>query len=506
MSNRYLERAEIEGRFAESANKHFGSHHSLVLSSGSFAYAGAVKGKSDLDVMTVFNDDIEDVEKMDLLEMIRGFASDYHTIHRDFGYKPDSAFPGEYITHANTEDAIAGRGFHTSSDSQLFLPTASTEFYQEDPENYFRAWRSMLAFSRRLSGDADQFQETKLRAWETIVQYLLTQFEEEQIDVDTILSILTSQEDKWQGVGVTNKCLTFSDEERLYIEQVLLRLKLQGILNQAEDRYEISRSKVMDWQSELADAIQSGDIRQSAFLLTQDDEEELTASTSNESAAVTISREQPLLETERYSASPMQNRYLGDCMQVVYSANENEQQENSLTDGNIIILCKTTVDPLQVASGTGKLFGPEHFEGSDVLLRISSACVHGSLGDTECDCHPDTTSALSTIGDNECGVFIYMPQDALGRGLRDKLRDHRLTYGVDRHGLPIAPLSSEQSMSAMYPEGYDIRSYHVLQSVLSDLGLNDIDFVFMGKNERKIQQVQTETGIRVASTMDWKRD
>jgi len=502
MNERITERAEIEERFAESVQTHFGNHLSLALSSGSFAYAGATKGKSDLDIMTVLRDGIRDVPRKELLEMIQGFSRDYVAIHRQYDYAPDDVFPGEYITEANVEDAIAGRGFH-ATESGIYLPPASNEYYLEDPERYFRAWRSMLAFSKHIAGEEEKFDETKIRAWESIVLYLLSQMDEEEVSAERIMDILTGNEDKWQSVGVTQKCLTFREDEIAYVERTLVRLKMRGLLSADAPSYGIATEEVQTWSSALASDLQSGNLQRSAFLLNKDNETELTAFTKTLLAPAEV-QSKIRLETERYSASPMKNRYLGDCIQVVYTATQEEQERDSLTDEHIIIFVKAKKDPIGATAESGKLFGKEHFKEEEVLLRISSACVHGSLGDMDCTCHEDTVAALQTIQEKGCGVFVYMPQDALGRGLRDKVRDHRLTYGVSEEGEKVEPLSTEESMAAMYPEGYDIRNFTVLRTVFEELGLSEVEFVFLGKNEQKINKIRAETGISIASTMHWK--
>lgn len=501
MSDHLTERAEIEERFADASTRHFGERAAFVISSGSFAYAGAEKGRSDLDVMTVFKSDVYQMSRSELADIMSGFIEDYIKIHKEYGYRPDPSFPGEYITEANVEDAIAGRGFH-ASDTGLFLPPASNEYYLEDPNRYYRAWLSMLAFSRRLHGDKNKFEEIKLRAWESIMLFLLSQFDEKKIDTNKVLRILTGQEDKWQGVGVTKKCVTFPDEERLYVEQTLVRLNVRGILgSNRSGKYAIDKARIGAWSSAVSEALRANQLHRSAFLLSKEDELSLAGF-----AGLLIDEEKPqaslALETERYSASPMKNRFLGDCTQIVYTADKDDQKRDGLTDPNILIFVKTTENPLGVKSENGKLFSKDHFKGAEILLRVSSACLHGSLGDTECNCYQESLNALSAIGTNGCGIFVYMPQDALGRGLRDKVRDHRLLYGVNESGQSISPMTVEESLSTLHPEGYDVRGYSTLRRAFEELGLADLDFTFLGENEKKVHQIRSETGFSIVKVMN----
>ncbi|HLC76562.1 MAG TPA: hypothetical protein VJB82_05645 [Candidatus Peribacterales bacterium] len=502
MKEHLTERAEIEEKFAESSAKHFGNYASLVISSGSFAYGGATKDKSDLDVMTVLSPDIAEMPPTETIQMIQSFVRDYIALHKEYGYRPDVVFPGEYITEANAEDAIAGRGFHVS-ESGLYLPPASDEYYLGDRERNYRAWRSMLAFSRRLSGDEEKFHELKLRAWETIILFLLSQSDEDSTGSVTILDALTSQDDKWQSVGVTNKWLTFREDESSYIEQTLVRLKARNILDAQGVQYGLKKEQITSWCESVSQALRTGQLQRSPFLLSTENERELTQFATETERSLAQSPTL-VLETEKYSVSPMKNRYLGDCTQIVFTAGKEEQERDGLTDENVIIFVKMAKDPLQTRAQSGKLFGKEHFEGSSVLLRIASSCVHGSLGDMECSCYEDTVDALKKIAAHGSGVFVYMPQDSLGRGPRDKVRDHRLIYGVDEQGRKTEPMSVEQSLSSVHPEGYDIRQYTTLRQVFEELGFGDVEFILLGGNAEKIEKIRTDTGIAIASTMSWK--
>lgn len=215
-----------------------------------------------------------------------------------------------------------------------------------------------------------------------------------------------------------------------------------------------------------------------------------------------IERKSVKLETPEYSAGPLYNRYMGKCLQVVFTVDERAVAENALTHRDVLILVKTAVDPIESPSDNGVLFEEKHFNfRDDVPLRISSACLHGSLGDTDCLCHQETIAYMEQIREHGYGVFVYMPQDSQGRGLRDKVRDHRLIHGVDEQGHKIEPVSAEESLRILYPEGYDIRRYEVLREIFSKLGLADIRFRYLGEGEEKRRQVVEETRLLIGSAL-----
>lgn len=498
-SGSYLERAEIEGRFSDSAKRNFGDKLSLLISSGSFAYLGAQKGKSDLDVMAVLKDEIYRTPRKEVIEMIAGFVADYHRVHKDYEYSADEVFPGEYITESNAEDALLGRGMHTN-DGRLYLPPASNAYYLSNQEHYYRAWQSQLAFSRRIDGDASKFLETKLRAWELIIKFIVSNADGANIDPASILRYLTNQEDKWSGVGVTKKCVTFAEDELPFVEQAFQRLRVQELLLGDEKAYKVNVPAMNEWRLHVTGLIGSGALKRSAFLTNQDDETEIT-STATGKIRASVDAITLQLENPKFSVAPMKNAFLGECIQIVYSATAEEETRDGMTDSDIIILIKSGKNPLSNVSSNGKLISKDHFGTGKILMRVSSACTHGFLGDAECSCRADTEDALREIAKNGAGVFIYMPQDAQGRGLRDKVRDHRLIYGVDRFGKPIPARTMDESMAVIHPEGYDIRNYHVLRGVLTDLGLDELDFTFIGNNHEKLRKIQAETGMRISSTI-----
>ncbi len=490
---------QIEDKFAEAATRNFRSNLIFLISSGSFAYRGATKGKSDLDVMAVLDDNVRQMPQVDLHNMTRGFIRDYVAIHQEYDYALDNVFPGEYVTPDNVDDAIAGRGISVSPEGRLYLPKASNQYYLGNQENYYRAWRSMLAFSKKLAGNENRFQQAKLGAWGTIIKYLIGSHDLKEVSSNSLLKLLTSQEDKWESVGVTNKYLTFCEDEREYIERVLVRLKIEGILKFAENGYEVDSGSLATWQNNLAKQIRSGGIATSDFLFSDKDDEEFAGYTK-EAKRLESGTNRGKFETRRYSAAPMINRHLGECIQVVYSADGEECEKNGLTDRNILIFVKTPTRKEKRVNG--KLFDGKMFEGSEVLLRISSSCLHGSLGDTECPCYDDTINALEEIKQNESGIFIYMPQDSQGRGLRDKVRDHRHIYGVDENGNDIEPKDLEESMSEVHPEGYDIRHYHIIAKILENLGLSGMNFTLLGTNKEKVEKLKKEAGIAITRTKE----
>lgn len=207
------------------------------------------------------------------------------------------------------------------------------------------------------------------------------------------------------------------------------------------------------------------------------------------------------VETRNYSAAPFESVYMGHCTQIAYRVSPEVQAENGFTNPDVFILIKTPIDPFLSPATSGMLFDKNHFEGvgdvNKIPLRISSACLPGSLGDTECSCHVETVDFLKQIKDIGVGVFVYLPQEAQGRGLRDKVRDHRLIYGVDNEGNLIPPVSQEEALRQVHSEGYDIRRYYVLRTIFEELGLSNLKFQNLGNDGLKRLEIVDQTGLNI---------
>ena len=494
------EQRKIEEKFAAAATQSFGQHCDFMVASGSFAYGGARKGISDLDTLLVFDEGIKNIPKPDKVAMAIDYGKRYFDIHKEHGYCPDLHFPGEYITRANVADALAGRGFEPSEDGLLYLPKASDQYYLADTERYFRAWRSMLTFGKLIAGSQSDYFDTKLTGWEIVILYILQNFNGTEIDSEQILDILTKGQDKWQGVGVTQRYLTFREDERIFIEQALMRLRLKNVLSgNVNKSFSFSRDCILEAARHISTSVSDGSVKKSGLFLDKVDSEIVSEIVREHAAKSERRYSTGLLERQNYSVSPMRNVHLGDCIQVVYTANDNDVEENGLTSKEIVVLVKIPEGLQKKGTGTEKPFGNHNFPDEEIPLRISSACLHGSLGDSECNCYPETIDYLRQIADTGYGVFVYLPQDALGRGLRDKVRDHRLIYGVDENGHRTNPLTVEESLFALHPEGYDVRHFSILRKVFQELGLDGCKFRILGHNIAKIDTIQSETNLQIVN-------
>ena len=266
----------ISAEFVVSIVRHFREYVKFIITSGTFAYGGATKGKSDVDILVVCEDEIAELSRQNLSARLRAFIGDYVEIHRRYDYCPDTTFPGEYIMASNVEDALAGRGFHVTEEGALHLPMASDQYYMQDAERWYRAWRSSLAFGKRLYGNEEEFVEVKNQAWEIIILYVLLQSNLSSIDRVALFGAMIDPKNKWNGIGITEKYRTFREDERIYVESALIRLSVNGFLFlSGNGAYMPNMRRIKEWERDTVTKMTNGSIKKAPFLITLEEAQEL---------------------------------------------------------------------------------------------------------------------------------------------------------------------------------------------------------------------------------------
>lgn len=269
MRNYELDRGltpQIRDRIKSAVMRNFGNDYVYAATSGSIIFGGVIPHQSDIDMLVVLRDSVRSKPKQELLSQARGFVNDYLNIHLDFEFEPDTTFPGEYITQAQVEDAVAGRGYHVGQENQLFLPQASEAYYLEDPEHWYRSWLSMTAYGEFISGDRTAFLRNKQRAWNTLILFNSLRLNK-PISANSMIDYLSTPADKWAGSGISERYLTFREHELPFTQRALEDLSVLGYFTANDGNFTPNTDRIAEWHAKTVQLIKDKSIRKADLLI-----------------------------------------------------------------------------------------------------------------------------------------------------------------------------------------------------------------------------------------------
>lgn len=267
----------IRQEFEQAAVRAFNSELRYIFFSGSVAYGGGIQQRSDIDVALVLSNTHSTQSREHRLKQYLAFGQQYSRIHSEHSFVPDELFPGEFLTQGLIDDAISGRGFSVQND-ELFLPEASVAYYLTDTEHWFRAWLSMTAFSVFGSGSYEDFQHNKTRAWKSVILYLASSTLISELNVESIIELLTNEANKWIGFGVTKNYKLFETFESPYISEALAQLAAEGYaFPDRNARYRPVETRIQAWKRSVISKLLDGSIRHNSLLTNLADTQTIAA-------------------------------------------------------------------------------------------------------------------------------------------------------------------------------------------------------------------------------------
>lgn len=146
----------------------------------------------------------------------------------------------------------------------------------------------------------------------------------------------------------------------------------------------------------------------------------------------------------------------------------------------------------QVVGFTNNKDGKDHaafvhgdvVDQEDVPIRMHSECLTGdAIGSLRCDCRDQLEAALTSLGQMDRGILLYLRQEGRGIGLTNKIRAYQLQdQGLDtveaNHALGFRDDERDYSIAAHMLHSLRVKSVALMTNNpnklkgLEDLGIN----------------------------------
>ncbi len=149
-------------------------------------------------------------------------------------------------------------------------------------------------------------------------------------------------------------------------------------------------------------------------------------------------------------------------------------------DFNVIVFKNSVDNKEHLAIVRGVVQG-----GEAVPMRVHSECLTGDVfGSLRCDCRDQLEFTLRSLGQQECGVLVYLRQEGRGIGLGNKIR----AYSLQEKGFDTYEANQHLGFDD------DLRDYRIAALIVQALKIESVGLVT--NNPKKISGLE-ENGIKV---------
>jgi GTP cyclohydrolase II len=202
------------------------------------------------------------------------------------------------------------------------------------------------------------------------------------------------------------------------------------------------------------------------------------------------------------------NSLFGDnVISICYKASDEEIKINRLTSRYALIFIKNKSFNNLDFSATNidrKKIIKDAFAGQSIFLRVQSECMLGMYGDFHCDCEAQRQESIKIIKERD-GVYIHLPQEALGYGIEYKFSELELQVsGRTQDGAFVGYKDKEEAQKYLmhHDEFQDLRKYNIVPNILKAIGLEKNKFVLITDSQRKLNEIEC-LGIKVEKYKDY---
>jgi hypothetical protein len=199
-----------------------------VFLAGSSLY-GADKVTSDIDLNFVFNDNFFENKELAITKIKALIKSIYLPLHKKLQRRPDTIYPGEYISVSQIIASIEGAGFSVSDDKLTMVNTTS-DYWETNERTWYRAWFGAIAFSQEISTGSTKYIKHKSIAQAGCIVYLISNHKDliEKFTINEIINRMYNYNDKKKSpFGLTK---TYTKFKQLHIQSITNTIEMNNKL------------------------------------------------------------------------------------------------------------------------------------------------------------------------------------------------------------------------------------------------------------------------------------